>query len=102
MRTINTDEIIQTVKKMCIEANLKLSEDMEKAVRNAATEEDSVLGRQILTQLCENLDIAAKEQIPICQDTGMAIFFVNVGQDVHIEGMNLTDAINEGDRKSVV
>ena len=59
MRTINTDEIIQTVKKMCIEANLKLSEDMEKAVRNAATEEDSVLGRQILTQLCENLDIAA-------------------------------------------
>ena len=96
MRTINTDEIIQTVKKMCIEANLKLSEDMEKAVRNAATEEDSVLGRQILTQLCENLDIAAKEQIPICQDTGMAVFFVNVGQDVHIEGMNLTDAINEG------
>lgn len=99
MRTINTDEIIQTVKKMCIEANLKLSEDMEKAVRNAATEEDSVLGRQILTQLCENLDIAAKEQIPICQDTGMAIFFVNVGQDVHIEGMNLTDAINEGVRQ---
>ena len=99
MRTINTDEIIQTVKKMCIEANLKLSEDMEKAVRNAATEEDSVLGRQILTQLCENLDIAAKEQIPICQDTGMAVFFVNVGQDVHIEGMNLTDAINEGVRQ---
>ena len=72
---------------------------MEKAVRNAATEEDSVLGRQILTQLCENLDIAAKEQIPICQDTGMAVFFVNVGQDVHIEGMNLTDAINEGVRQ---
>ena len=102
MRTINTDEIIQTVKKMCIEANLKLSEDMEKAVRNAATEEDSVLGRQILTQLCENLDIAAKEQIPICQDTGMAVFFVNVGQDVHIEGMNLTDAINEGVRQGYV
>ena len=99
MRTINTDEIIQTVKKMCIEANLKLSEDMEKAVRNAATEEDSVLGRQILTQLCENLDIAAKEQIPICQDTGMAVFFINVGQDVHIEGTNLTDAINEGVRQ---
>ena len=64
MRTINTDEIIQTVKKMCIEANLKLSEDMEKAVRNAATEEDSVLGRQILTQLCENLDIASVRFMP--------------------------------------
>ena len=78
MRTINTDEIIQTVKEMCIEANLKLSEDMEQAVRNAAEEEDSVLGRQILSQLCENLDIAAEDQIPICQDTGMAVFFINV------------------------
>lgn len=96
MRTINTDEIIQTVKEMCIEANLKLSEDMERAVRNAATEEDSVLGRQILTQLCENLDIAAEEQIPICQDTGMAVVFAEVGQDVHIEGGSLTDAINKG------
>ena len=99
MRTINTDEIIQTVKEMCIEANLKLSEDMEQAVRNAAEEEDSVLGRQILSQLCENLDIAAEDQIPICQDTGMAVFFINVGQDVHVEGMNLTDAVNEGVRQ---
>lgn len=84
---------------MCIEANLKLSEDMEQAVRNAAEEEDSVLGRQILSQLCENLDIAAEDQIPICQDTGMAVFFINVGQDVHVEGMNLTDAVNEGVRQ---
>ena len=99
MRTINTDEIIQTVKEMCIEANLKLSEDMEQAVRNAAEEEDSVLGRQILSQLCENLDIAAEDQITICQDTGMAVFFINVGQDVHVEGMNLTDAVNEGVRQ---
>lgn len=99
MRTINTDEIIQTVKEMCIEANLKLSEDMEQAVRNAAEEEDSVLGRQILSQLCENLDIAVEDQIPICQDTGMAVFFINVGQDVHVEGMNLTDAVNEGVRQ---
>ena len=99
MRTINTDEIIQTVKEMCIEANLKLSEDMEQAVRSAAEEEDSVLGRQILSQLCENLDIAAEDQIPICQDTGMAVFFINVGQDVHVEGMNLTDAVNEGVRQ---
>ena len=75
MRTINTDEIIQTVKEMCIEANLKLSEDME------------------------HLDIAAEDQIPICQDTGMAVFFINVGQDVHVEGMNLTDAVNEGVRQ---
>ena len=99
MRTINTDEIIQTVKEMCIEANLKLSEDMEQAVRNAAEEENSVLGKQILSQLCENLDIAAEDQIPICQDTGMAVFFINVGQDVHVEGMNLTDAVNEGVRQ---
>lgn len=99
MRTINTDEIIQTVKKMCIEANLKLSEDMEKAVRNAATEEDSVLGRQILTQLCENLDIAAEDQIPICQDTGMAVVFVDIGQEIHFTGGQLEEAIHEGVRQ---
>jgi fumarate hydratase subunit alpha len=99
MRTIQTDEIIQAVKEMCIEANLKLSPDMEELVNNAAGKEDSILGKQILGQLCENMEIAAKEQIPICQDTGMAIVFVKLGQDVHIEGMNLTDAINEGVRQ---
>lgn len=99
MKTIYTDEIIRTVKEMCIEANLRLSEDMERAIRAAVDTEDSPLGKQILNQLCENLDIAGTEEIPICQDTGMAVFFVNVGQDVHVEGMNLTDAINEGVRQ---
>lgn len=96
MRVIHTDEIIKNVKEMCIEANLHLPEDMAAAIRNARDEETGVLGKKILGQLLENMDIAAGEEIPICQDTGMAVFFVKVGQDVHIEGMNLTDAINEG------
>ncbi len=96
MRIIHTDEIIRNVKEMCIEANLHLSEDMAAAIQNARDEETGDLGKQILGQLLENMDIAAGEEIPICQDTGMAIFFVKIGQDVHIEGMNLTDAINEG------
>ena len=99
MRTIHTDEIIQNVKEMCIEANLHLSKDMEEAIRNAKETETGALGKQILGQLCENMEIAAKEEIPICQDTGMAVFFVKVGQDLHIEGQNLTDAINEGVRQ---
>ncbi len=98
MRTIYTQEIIDNVKEMCIEANIHLSKDMEKAVRESVSTEDSPLGKQILNQLCENLDIAAADSIPICQDTGMAVFFVNVGQDVHIEGMSISDAINEGVR----
>ena len=99
MRTINTDIIVETVKEMCISANLYLAEDMEKRLKAAAIEEDGKLGKQIMNQLIENMEIAAKESIPICQDTGMAVFFVNVGQDLHIEGMNLTDAINEGVRR---
>lgn len=99
MRTLHTDEIIQNVKEMCIEANLHLSADMKEAICNAKDAETGALGKQILGQLCENMDIAAKEEIPICQDTGMAVFFVRVGQDLHIEGMNLTDAINEGVRQ---
>lgn len=99
MRTIHTDEIIRNVKEMCIEANLHLSEDMEQAIRTAKENEKGTLGKQILGQLCENMDIAANEQIPICQDTGMAVFFVKVGQDLHIQGMNITDAINEGVRQ---
>ncbi|MCM1399567.1 MAG: fumarate hydratase [Clostridium sp.] len=99
MRTINTDVIIDTVRDMCINANLYLAEDMEKKLKAAAADEDGVLGKQILDQLIENLKIAGEEKIPICQDTGMAVFFVNVGQDLHIEGMNLTDAINEGVRR---
>lgn len=99
MRTIYTDEIIKNVKEMCIEANLHLSKDMEEAVKNAKEAETGELGKQILGQLCENMEIAEKEEIPICQDTGMAVFFIKVGQDLHIEGMNLTDAVNEGVRQ---
>lgn len=99
MRTLHTDEIIKNVKEMCIEANLHLSKDMEESIKKAKEEESGTLGKQILGQLCENMDIAAKEDIPICQDTGMAIFFVKIGQDLHIEGMNITDAINEGVRQ---
>ncbi len=99
MRTIHTDIIIDTVKDMCISANLYLAKDMEERLRYAAKNEDGKLGKQIMNQLIENMEIAAKEEIPICQDTGMAVFFVNVGQDLHIEGMNITDAINEGVRR---
>lgn len=99
MRVIHTDQIIETIKEMCIEANYNLSKDMEEAVKKAEKEEKGQLGKQILGQLCENLEIANHENIPICQDTGMAIIFMKVGQDVHIEGMNITDAINEGVRK---
>ncbi|MCM1158799.1 MAG: fumarate hydratase [Bacteroidales bacterium] len=99
MRTLHTDEIIKNVKEMCIEANLHLSEDMEEAIKNAEKEETGELGKKILNQLLENMEIAGKEEIPICQDTGMAVFFVKMGQDLHIDGMNLTDAINEGVRQ---
>lgn len=99
MRIINTDEIINTVSEMCISANLYLASDMESKIKNAVKEEDSILGKQILEQLVQNMEIAADEKTPICQDTGMAVFFVNVGQDLHIEGMSITDAINEGVRR---
>lgn len=99
MRTIHTNDIIKNVKEMCIEANLYLSKDMADAIKDARKSETGELGKQILGQLVENMEIAAKEEIPICQDTGMAIFFVKLGQDLHIEGMNLTDAINEGVRQ---
>ena len=99
MRIIKTESIIDVVKDMCIKANIHLSQDMEDTIRKAAAEEDSKLGRQIMNQLCDNLDIAARDEIAICQDTGMAVFFVNIGQDVHLEGMNITDAINEGVRR---
>lgn len=99
MRTLHTDKIIEAVKEMCISANLYLAEDMDSKIRQAAKEEDSTLGKQILNQLIENMEIAGEDKTPICQDTGMAVFFVNVGQDLHIEGMNLTDAINEGVRR---
>ncbi|MDD7641259.1 MAG: fumarate hydratase [bacterium] len=102
MRTIHTDQIIKTIRQMCIDANLRLSEDVKGAICGAIQTEKSPLGRQILEQLEENMDIAAAEDIPICQDTGMAVVFLKIGQDLHIEGMNLEDAVNEGIRQGYV
>lgn len=99
MRFINTEEIIENIKEMCIEANLKLTEDVAEKVKNSKDTEKSPLGKQILQQLEENMNIALEEQIPICQDTGMAIVFLKIGQNVHIEGMNIEDAVNEGIRQ---
>lgn len=99
MKIIKTEEIIETVKEMCIEANYYLSSDIENAVIDSPKREKSPLGKKILNQLKENIKIAKTEQIPICQDTGMAIVFVKLGQNVHIEGISLEDAINEGIRK---
>ena len=98
MRVIHTDEIIQNISEMCIEANMYLPQDVEQAMQHAGENERSPLGRQILSQLGENMQIAAAEQIPVCQDTGMAVVFLNIGQDLHIEGMALEDAVNEGIR----
>lgn len=102
MRRINVETITQNIKEMCIEANHFLSPDMKKVFDEAATSEESPLGRQILGQLEENLCIAGEEMIPICQDTGMAVVFIKVGQDVHLIGGSLTDAINEGVRQGYV
>ncbi len=102
MREINVDLITKNIKEMCIEANHFLSEDMKKTFDKAVKTEESSLGRQVLNQLQENLDIAGKEMIPICQDTGMAVVFINVGQDVHFTEGNLEDAINEGVRQGYV
>lgn len=99
MRTIDVSEITRNIKEMCIEANHFLSKDMDVALKNAVKTEESPLGRQILDQLQENLQIAAKDMIPICQDTGMAVIFMEIGQEVHFEGGRLEDAINEGVRQ---
>lgn len=99
MRTIHVDEIIENVREMCIEANHFLTEDMSEALDKAVNNEKSPLGKQILDQLKENLKIASEDMIPICQDTGMAVVFVELGQEVQIEGGLLKDAINEGVRR---
>ncbi len=99
IRTVQTEIITETIKKMCIEANYSLSSDMVKAKRKAEEKEESVLGKQILAQLQDNLEIAASDMIPICQDTGMAVVFLEVGQDVHFEGGSFEDAVNEGVRR---
>ena len=102
MRTIHVDEITKNIKEMCIEANYYLSPDMDAAMKKALENETSILGKQILGQLQENLKIAAEDMIPICQDTGMAVIFIEIGQEVHIEGGLLEDAINEGVRQGYV
>lgn len=99
MRIIHSDRIRDAIKEMCIEANLVLSEDVEKRILAAEKEESSELGGKILSQLKENMEIAKAESIPICQDTGMAIIFLEIGQQVHIEGDYLEDAVNEGVRR---
>ncbi len=99
IRTVNVEEITENIREMCIEANHFLSPDMGRALTRAVRAEESPLGRQILGQLEENLEMAAEEMIPICQDTGMAVVFLEVGQDVHLEGGSLEDAVNEGVRR---
>lgn len=99
MRTVHVNEITENIREMCIEANYFLTEDMNAALNTAAGNEKSPLGKQILNQLQENLEIAAKDMIPICQDTGMAVVFAEIGQEVFVEGGLLTDAINEGVRQ---
>lgn len=99
IRSIDTGIITEQIQEMCFEANHYLSEDMDLALKQAADTEQSELGRKILNQLQENLKIADEEKIPICQDTGMAVIFMEIGQDVHFEGANLEDAVNEGVRR---
>lgn len=102
MRTINVSLITEAIAEMCIEANHFLSEDMCEALCSATKEEKSPIGRRVLGQLQENLVIAGEDKIPICQDTGMAVIFIDVGQEIHLEGGLLEDAINEGVRKGYV
>ena len=99
IRKIEISEITKNIKKMCIQANHYLSKDMDQAIKNAVETEKSPLGKKILNQLQENLEIADKEVIPICQDTGMAVVFMEVGQEVHFIGGLLEDAINQGVRE---
>ena len=99
IRTVNVKELTKNIKEMCIEATHFLSADMDEAMKKAAENEESALGRQILCQLQENLQIAGEDMIPICQDTGMAVIFLEVGQDVHFEGGTVEDAVYEGVRQ---
>ena len=102
MRTVDVATLTQNIKEMCIEANHFLSEDMKTAFTKAEQQEKAPLGKQILQQLQQNMDIAGKDMIPICQDTGMAVVFLEVGQDVHLTGGNVEDAVNEGVRQGYV
>lgn len=102
MRTVHVSEITKNIKEMCIESNHFLTQDMDEALKQACVSEKSQLGRQVLDSLQENLQIAGEDMIPICQDTGMAVIFMEIGQDVHFEGGLLEDAINEGVRQGYV
>ena len=102
MRTVDVKLLTQNIREMCIEANHFLSPDMKKAFTQAEQQEKAPLGKQILQQLQQNMEIAAQDMIPICQDTGMAVVFLEVGQDVHFEGGNVEDAVNEGVRQGYV
>lgn len=99
MRTINTEEITEKIKEMCMEVNIRLSEDVKEALLSSKEKEESKIGRQILCQLEKNMDIAYENKIPICQDTGMTVVFLKIGQDVHIQGGFIEDAVNEGIRQ---
>ena len=102
MREVNVSIITDNIKEMCIEANHFLTDDMKNVFENAVKNEESALGKQVVGQLEENLKVAGEDMIPICQDTGMAVVFINVGQDVHLTGGDITDAINEGVRRGYV
>ena len=99
MRTISTSEITRNIKEMCMEVNIRLSDDVKRALISSRQKEESVIGNQILGQLEENMDIAYENQIPICQDTGMAVVFLRIGQDIHIQGGLIEEAVNEGIRQ---
>ena len=99
MRTIHTDEITKCIKEMCMQVNVDLSPDVKNALLAGKQKEESPIGKQILEQLEQNLEIAKKSQIPICQDTGMTVVFLRIGQEVHIDGDFLEDAVNEGIRQ---
>lgn len=102
MREVSTEEITKNIKEMCIEANYTLSDDVKNKIINSVAVEESEIGKKILNQLEENMNIADSDNIPICQDTGMAVIFIKIGQDVHITGGNLEDAINQGVREGYI
>ena len=99
MRQINTEQITDTIEKLCIDANYNLGDDLISSLRDALEKEESPLGREVITQLLENAEIGKQEQVPVCQDTGFAIIFIEIGQDIMLTGGNLRDAVNEGVRR---
>lgn len=99
MRIIKSSQITEVVKELCIKANIYLGEDVKKSIKEYETKESNELGKNILNILIKNCEVAEEKKMPICQDTGMAVFFIKIGQDVHVEGQNITDAINEGVRQ---